>query len=34
MQLSDDRAAIIGRLAGEPLENVVLLKHLAAYPDA
>lgn len=34
MQLSDDRAAIIGRLAGEPLENVVLLKHLAAHPDA
>jgi GNAT superfamily N-acetyltransferase len=34
MQLSDDRAAIISRLAAQPLENVVLLKHLAAYPDA
>lgn len=34
MQLSDDRAAIIGRLAAESLENVVLLKHLTAYPKA
>jgi len=34
MQLSDDRAAIISRLAADPLGNVVLLKHLAAYPDA
>lgn len=34
MELSNDRAAIIARLAADPLENVVLLKHLTAYPEA
>ena len=34
MQFWDDRAAIIDRLAADPLGNVVLLKHLAAYPGA